>query len=93
MTLRFSRPRLDDLYSAPELAALSILEAAADVAVVALLAAHPDDDDELDADSPLEQRAASNLVDAARDVAAAVNRYRLALVLARARRRDDLLPF
>lgn len=92
MHLRFSRPRLDDLYSAPELAALSLLEAAADVAVVALLAAHPDDD-ELDADPHAEQCAARNLVDLARDVGAAVNRYRLALVFARERRRDDLLPF
>jgi hypothetical protein len=92
MTLRFSRPRLDDLYSAPELAALAVLEAAADVAVLAVLAAHPDDD-ELDDDSHPDQRAARVLVDAARDVAACVNRYRLALVVSRQHRRDDLLPF
>ena len=90
--LRFSRPRLDDLYSAPELATLAVLEAAADVAVVALLAAHPDDDG-LDDHPAADVLAARALVDAARDVATSVNRYRLALVLARERARDDLLPF
>jgi hypothetical protein len=95
LRLRALAPRLDDLYGAPQLAALAILEAAADVTVAAVLAAHPLDHHELDDDhSPLpERRAASALVDAARTVAAAINRYRLALVLARERERDDILPF
>ena len=92
MHLRFVRPRLDDLHSAPELATLSLLEAAADVAIMALLAVHPDDD-ALDGDPPAERRAACDLLDAARHVTASVNRYRLALVLARNRDRDELLPF
>lgn len=94
LRLRARAPRLDDLYAAPELAPLAILEAAVDVSVAAILAAHPVHGDDLDDDhAPPERRAASALVDAARDVACAVNRYRLALVLARERERDDILPF
>lgn len=92
--IRFNRPRVEHLYAAPELAVLAVLEAAVDVALVALIAAHPDDDDDLDDDPiPQERRAARALIDAARDVASAVNRYRLALILARDRDRNDLLPF
>lgn len=91
MRFRASRPSVVDLYSAPELAVLAVLEAAIDVALIALIAAHPDDVDD-DSVSP-ESRAAHALVEDARDVAAAVNRYRLALACARERERDDLLPF
>jgi hypothetical protein len=91
MTLRFRTPRRDDLYAAPELASLAILEAAAAVAVAALLAVHPDDHDLHDDPLPPDRRAAWALADAARDLGSAINRYRLALVLAR--ERDDILPF
>ena len=84
------RPSVDELYAAPELAVLAVLETTVDVALVALVAAHPDDFYE---PCPPERRAARALVEAARNVASAVNRYRLALVCARDRERDELLPF
>ncbi len=85
-------PRVDDLLAAPELAVLSVLEAAVDVTLLALLAADPFD--EGDGIASPERHAARALADAARHVAGAVNRYRLALALARLRERDDDdLPF
>ncbi len=85
-------PRIDDLLAAPELAVLAVLEAAVDVTLLALLAADPlDEGHEI---APPERHAARSLADAARHVAAAVARYRLALALARQRDRDDdALPF
>lgn len=91
MRFRASRPSVLDLYAAPELAVLAVLEAGVDVALVALIAAHPDDDD--DDAIPPERRAARQLIEMARDLASAVNRYRLALARARDRERDELLPF
>lgn len=91
MRLHPSRPSVLDLYAAPELAILAVLEAGVDVALVALIAAHPDDDD--DDPIPPERRAARHVIEAARDLASAVNRYRLALACARDRERDELLPF
>jgi len=89
--MRFRRPRVEDLYVAPELAILAVLEASVDVALVALVAAHPDDH-ELEDDPPApEKLAARALVAAIRDVADAVNRYRLAT--SRGRDRDNLMPF
>jgi hypothetical protein len=85
---RWCRPRVDDIYAAPELAVLAVLEAAVDVALVAVAAAYPDDDED---DMPPVRRAADLLVDAGRELHAAINRYRLALVVAR--QRDRLLPF
>jgi len=85
-------PRVDDLYAAPELAALALLEASALVAVLALGAAHPEIQDFDDnATEPSELRAAVAILDAARTLGENVNRYRLALVLAQ--HRDQLLPF
>jgi hypothetical protein len=92
MRLRASRPSVVDLYAAPELAVLAVLEAGVDVALVALVAAHPEDLDDEDP-APHERRAARQLIEAARDLASAVNRYRLALACARDRERDGLLPF
>lgn len=90
MHLHPSRPSVLDLYAAAELAILAVLEAGVDVALVALIAAHPDDDDD---PIPPERRAARHVIEAARDLASAVNRYRLALARARDRERDELLPF
>lgn len=87
---RWSRPRIDDLYAAPELAILAVLEIAVDVTLVALGAAYPEDDLDGDDVAP-ERHAASRIEDAARELVGAINRYRLALVLAR--QRDRLLPF
>lgn len=80
-----------DLFASPELAPLSMLEAAAEIARLALLAAHPCEPDS--DDPPLEGRAASAVIDAADDLATAIHRYRLALARARDHDRDDLLPF
>jgi hypothetical protein len=86
------RPSIVDLYASPELGVLAVLESAVDVALLALVAAYPED--EPDAENvPLERRAARNLVSAAGDLATALHRYRLALVRARERDCDDLLPF
>lgn len=87
---RWSRPRVDDLYSAPELAVLAVLEIAVDVTLVAILAAYPEEDADADDDAP-ERDAASHLEHAARELLRAIHRYRLALVIAR--QRDRLLPF
>lgn len=89
--MRLRRPRVEDLYAAPELAVLAVLEAAVDISLVALVAAHPDDHELEDDPPPPERVAARALVVAARDVADAVNQYRLAL--SRARDHDRLMPF
>jgi hypothetical protein len=80
-----------DVLASPELAPLAVLESAADIARLALIAAHPSthDDDEV----PIESRAASAVIDAAGHLATEIARYRLALARARERDRDDLLPF
>ena len=80
----------EQLAAAPELAVLAVLEVALRTAILALVAAWPElndlDDDPLD-----EPRAALELVERARDLGAAVNRYRLALATAHGRQDD--LPF
>jgi hypothetical protein len=93
MIARSSRcPTVDEVYAAPQLGVLALLEAAVDVALVALVAAHPDDEPE-PADVPLERRAARNVVAAAGTLSTALDRYRLAVARARERDRDDQLPF
>ena len=91
MRRRSDAPTVVDLFASPELASLSVLEVAAEIARLALVAAHPSapDDDEV----PLERRAASAVINAAGDLTTAIERYRLALARARERDRDDLLPF
>jgi hypothetical protein len=86
-----TRPSVQQLWVAPELAALAVLEVAADTAVLALAAVHPELHDLDDLDDYPDLRAALDLIDTARAVAGCINRYRLALVLAQ--ERDDLLPF
>jgi hypothetical protein len=79
-----------DIFASPELAPLSVLEAAADMTRLALVAAYPD---VLDGAPPLERRAACAVIDAAAVLVTEVHRYRLALARARERDRHDLLPF
>jgi hypothetical protein len=93
MTSVLHIPSVDQLSAAPERAALTLLEAAADLAVIALVAAHPelhslDHDDELTHDL----HAAIAVIDAARDLNARLHRYHLASLL-RARERQQPLPF
>ncbi len=86
-----TRPSVQQLWVAPELAALAVLEVAADTAVLALAAVYPETHDLDNHDDYPELRAALDLIDTARAVAACLNRYKLALLLAQ--ERDNLLPF
>ena len=85
------RPSVGLLYAAPELATLEILATAIDVALVALVAAHPDDvadDDHVARRSP-EHRAARTLIASAHELASALQRYQLAVALAHEREHPD----
>ena len=86
-----TRPSVEQLWGAPELAALAVLEVAADTAVLALAAVYPEIHDLDIRDDYPELRGALDIIDTARAVAVCVNRYRLALLLAQ--ERDNLLPF
>jgi hypothetical protein len=84
-------PQCDDLRAAPELAVLAVLESNINVAVLALGAAYPEIQGLADLDESDDLRAALAIMDMARALGAAVNRYRLAIVVAR--ERDEPLPF
>ena len=86
-----TRPSVEELWVAPELAALAVLEVAADTAILALAAVYPELQELDKRDDYPEIRRALDIIDTACAVAACVNRYRLALVVAQ--ERDDLLPF
>ncbi len=60
-----------DIFSSPELAALSVLESAAEIARLSLVAAYPDVSDE---DPPLERRAACAVIDAAAALVTGIHR-------------------
>ena len=90
------RPRCEDLSAEPQLAILAVLEAAADIAILALGAEYPElACPDVDPRNPPELRAALELVEIARALDRALGRYRRALRDARARQEqeDDLLPF
>lgn len=91
MSCRHHALTVVDVLASPELAPLAVLESAADIARLALIAAYPctQQNDEL----PVESRAAIALIDAVGHLATEIARYRLALARARERDRDDLLPF
>ena len=86
-----TRPPVEQLWGAPELAALAVLQVAADMAVLALAAVYPEIQDLDNHDDYPELRGALDVIDTARAVAVCVNRYKLALI--RAQQRDELLPF
>ncbi len=86
-------PPAEDLYLAPELAVLAALDATVECALRALVAAHPYDHDRNDKHAPPERLAARALADAGFHLVAAINRYRLAVALARRSHHDDRLPF
>lgn len=93
MMHRRREPSIEQLWVAPELASLAVLEVAAATAILALAAVHPEmqdgDRDPVDESEPL--RAAVAVIELARDLRITLDRYRLAL--RRAARRDDDLPF
>ena len=96
MAARITLPSCEDLSAEPQLAILTVLEAAADIAVLALGAEYPElacRDVELG--EPPELRAALNLVESACALERSLHRYRRALRDARMREEeeDDLLPF
>lgn len=80
----------DTLMAAPELAAVAVLEAALDATIFALAAAWPEL--QLGYDLRLEEpRVALDVIEHARDLAAALRDYRRALAVERQRELD--LPF
>jgi len=89
----FLLPRVEHLSAEPQLAALAILETAANIAILALGAEYPElaCHDEGLRETP-EIRAAIDLVELARDLDAAIARYRRVLVEAQ-ESESDLLPF
>ncbi len=86
-----TRPTCQQLARAPELASLALLEAVLDVASLALAAAWPELHEIEMAREHEEPRAALEILQLAGDLTAAVDRYRLVLAGADARRHD--LPF
>lgn len=83
---------IEQLWEAPELAALAILETASDAAVLALAAVYPEMQDIRDPDDDHDAlSAAVAVVEHARALRVTLARYKRALV--RARARDDALPF
>ena len=85
-----TRLSVEQLWVAPELAALAVLQVAADTAVFALAAVYPEIQDLDNHDDYPELRGALDIIDTARAVTACINRYKLALLRAQ---RDELLPF
>jgi hypothetical protein len=90
---RREHPSLEQLWDAPELASLAILEVAADTAALALEAVHPEmqDRDRDPNDESEALRAAINVIQLAQTFGSAVGRYRLAL--RRAHRHEDDIPW
>lgn len=86
-----TRLTYEQLVAAPELGSLAVLEAALDVACVALAAAWPELHDIDIACEHDEPRAALEILHRAGHLVAAVNRYRLVLAFADAKKHD--LPF
>lgn len=95
MARAFVLPRAQHLSAEPQLASLAVLEAAANVAILALVAEYPELADDVDEREPLELCAAVDLIELARAVDGGIARYRLALATRHQREReeDDLLPF
>jgi hypothetical protein len=85
------RPSIEELWIAPELASLTMLEAALDMALLSMLAVYPEmqDLDRADQTDPL--GAAIVVIEDARTLAASLARYRL--ILRRVSDRADNMPF
>lgn len=82
---------IEQLWAAPELACLAVLDAAIDMAILAIAAVHPELQDNDRAEPTAALRAATLVIEDARALGAAITRYRL--VLRRDRDRSDDLPF
>ncbi len=90
---RRREPSVEQLWATPELASLAMLEMAADMAIIALAAVHPDlqDRDRDTAEDSTSLRAALVVIDLARALGESLGRYRRAL--RRDRDRDADIPF
>lgn len=90
---RRRQPTIEQLSVAPELASLATLEVAADTAILALAAAHPDlqDGHGHPVDDSASLRAAFAVIDSARALGSTLDRYRWAL--RRAENQNDDIPF
>jgi hypothetical protein len=89
-------PRAEHLSTEPQLASLAVLEAAANVAILALCAEYPElACDHVDLREPLELRAVQDLIELAQAVDGGIARYRLALAMRHEREceEQELLPF
>lgn len=84
-------PSLEQLWVAPELACLAVLDAATDMAILAIAAVYPEMQDQDPADQTVSLRAATVVIEDARTLIASVARYRL--VLRRIPDRADDTPF
>jgi hypothetical protein len=74
-------PSADELGRAPERTALTALDASAELAVLALVAAYPELQCVEEAEHlPCEVHAALAVIDAARDLSARLHRYQIALL-------------
>jgi hypothetical protein len=96
MPRAFLLPRTEHLSAEPQLAALAVLETAANVAILALGAEYPELGLlEVDPHDPIELPAAADLIERARDLDVAIARYRRDLAERHEceRDEDDLLPF
>ncbi len=71
----------DNLLGAPELGVMLVLEAAIDVAIVALAAAHPELRDDAQYVTVPAAESALDVIDCARALGVLLKRYRLALAL------------
>lgn len=93
MLHRRREPSVEQLYGSPELASLAMLEMAADMAVLALAAVHPDiqDRDREPREDTASIRAALLVIDLTRSLGDALGRYRRAL--RRDSKRDNDIPF
>lgn len=85
-------PSVTELHDSPELGVLTLLETGLDIAVLALIAAYPDDEPDAEL-IPLERRTARGVVSAIGALYAALERYRFALARARADRHVPGSPF
>ncbi len=84
-------PTVEQLWVAPELACLAILDAAIDTSILAVGAVYPEMQDQDPADQTASLRAATVVIEDARTLAASLARYRL--ILRRGPDRADDTPF
>ena len=84
---------IEQLWAAPELACLAVLDAAIDMAILAVAAVHPELQDHQQVEPTAAVRAATLVIEDARALGAAITRYRLVLRRDRDRDRADDLPF